>query len=124
MEIITPHANQQSAYNDFLRHNPHGGLHHVAYHSDNFAATLAKMDAAGRPLRVVQEFVTALGNDPFEIYCEPVAGDDPIFFQFLKPGLFDGWFDAMRTAAATWDGSEPMRDGGSLLAAALADGGV
>ena len=124
LEIITPHADQQSAYNDFLRHNPHGGLHHIAYHSDDFAMTLAKMAAIGRPLRVVQEFVTAMGGEPFEIYCEPVGVDDPITFQLLKPGLFDGWFGSMREAASRWDGTDPIRDAGALLAGALADSAI
>lgn len=120
LEIITPHRGQQSAYNDFLRQNPHGGLHHIAYHSDDFAETLAMMDEEGKPLRVVQEFVNAPGEDPFEIYCEPVGIDNPIIFQFLRPGLFDGWFDLMKDAAANWDGTDPIRDAGSLLVAALA----
>jgi catechol 2,3-dioxygenase-like lactoylglutathione lyase family enzyme len=122
MEIITPHRNQVSAYNDFLRRNPHGGLHHIAYFSDNFSKTLARMDAAGKPLRVVQEFVDTLGSEPFEIYCEPIGIDNPIIFQFLRPGLFDGWFDSMREAAANWDGTDPVRDAGPLLATALAKG--
>jgi hypothetical protein len=121
LEIITPHGGQQSAYNDFLRLNPHGGLHHIAYFSDDFAKTLAKMDAAGKPLKIVQEFVDAPGSEPFEIYCEPVGVENPIIFQFLRPGLFDGWFDSMREAAANWDGTHPIRDAGPLLAAALAE---
>jgi hypothetical protein len=120
LEIITPHGEQQSAYNDFLRSNPHGGLHHIAYFSDDFTKSLAKMNAAGKPLRIVQEFVDKRGGEPFEIYCEPVGVDNPIIFQFLRPGLFDGWFEAMREAAANWDGTDPIRDAGPLLAAALA----
>jgi catechol 2,3-dioxygenase-like lactoylglutathione lyase family enzyme len=121
MEIITPHADQQSAYNDFLRRNPHGGLHHIAYFSDDFGKTLAKMDAAGMPLRIVQEFIDTPGSEPFEIYCEPVGVDNPVIFQLLRPGLFDGWFDFMLEAAANWDGTEPIRDAGPLLAIALAE---
>jgi hypothetical protein len=121
LEIITPRGEQQSAYDDFLRGNPHGGLHHIAYHSDDFARTLAEMEAAGKPLRVVQEFVSSPGSEPFEIYCEPVGVDNPIIFQFLRPGLFDNWFDFMREAAANWDGSDPIRDAGASLAAALTE---
>jgi hypothetical protein len=121
LEIITPHGDHPSAYNDFLRRNPHGGLHHIAYFSDDFAKSLAKMEAAGKPLRVVQEFVERPGGEPFEIYCEPVGVDNPIFFQLLKPGLFDGWFAFMREAAANWDGADPIRDAGALLVGALAD---
>jgi catechol 2,3-dioxygenase-like lactoylglutathione lyase family enzyme len=124
MEIITPtgQADQQSAYDDFLAFNPHGGLHHIAYYSDDFDATLAAMAAAGRPLRVVQEFAQTADDPPFEIYCEPVGVENPLLFQFLRPGLFDAWFDAMRDAAAGWDGSDPIRDASALLAGALAEG--
>jgi hypothetical protein len=121
LEIITPHGGQQSAYNDFLRRNPDGGLHHIAYGSDDFAASLAKMEAAGKPLRIVQAFVDKPGGEPFEIYCEPVGVDNPIMFQLLRPGLFDAWFEFMRRAAADWDGADPVRDAGPLLVAALAE---
>lgn len=121
LEIITPHGEQQSAYDDFLRRNPHGGLHHIAYYSSDFAQTLAKMAAEGMPLATVQEFATTPNSEPFEIYCEPVGVDNPIIIQFLRPGLFDSWFDAMRIAAANWDGTDPIRDASSLLAAALAE---
>ena len=124
MEIITPTGgeDQQSAYDDFLRLNPHGGLHHIAYYSEDFAKTLAAMEAEGKPLRIVQEFVETTGGDPFEIYCEPVGVENPIVFQFLRPGVFDAWFDAMRDAAANWDGTDPIRDASHLLAEALAEG--
>lgn len=121
MEIITPHSDQQSAYNDFLRHNPHGGLHHIAYYSEDFGRTLANMEAEGMPLRIVQEFVQTPDGEPFEIYCEPVGDDNPIIFQFLRPGLFDDWFASMRKAAAGWDGTAPIRDASQLLADALAE---
>ena len=121
LEIIAPHAGCQSAYNEFLGHSPQGGLHHIAYHSDDFAATLATMAAAGKPLRVVQEFLNAPGEAPFEIYGEPLDGENPLIFQFLRPGLFDAWFAQMREAAATWDGVDPVRDAGQLLSSALAD---
>jgi catechol 2,3-dioxygenase-like lactoylglutathione lyase family enzyme len=124
IEIITPTADQQASYNDFLRHTPHGGLHHVAYLSDDFDRSRALMAAAGAPLEVVQEFVTAPENPPFEIYTEPVGVANPMIVQLLKPGLFDAWFAMMRDAAADWDGSDPIRGAGQLLADALVEGAV
>ncbi len=56
-EIITPRGQQQSAYGEFLAANPQGGLHHMAWFSDDFAATLAKLVAAGTRSNVVQEFL-------------------------------------------------------------------
>ena len=124
IEIIAPSAGQQASYNDFLCHTPHGGLHHVAYHSGDFARTLAAMETAGKPLRIVQEFVTAPDNPPFEIYCEPLGLENPMIVQLLRPGLFDVWFDMMRAAAAQWDGTDPFREAGQLLADALTEGAV
>lgn len=44
-------------------------------------------------MRIVQDFV-------IEIYSQPVGVGNPVCFQFIKCGLFDGWFDSMRLAAA------------------------
>lgn len=117
-EIITPNTEQQSAYGEFLRRNPEGGLHHIAYFSADFTQTLAALAAADMPAQIVQEFVDSTGA-PFEIYCEPVGVESPVMFQLIKPGLFDPWFDAMRDAAANWDGVDPIRDARPLMAAAM-----
>lgn len=117
-EIITPHGEQQSAYGEFLRRNPMGGLHHIAYFSADFDKTLTELAALGRPITIVQEFADATGV-PFEIYCEPDGVDNPVLFQLIKPGLFERWFDAMREAAANWDGSDPIRDARPLMAASM-----
>lgn len=119
-EIITPDARseQQSAYDEFLRRNPEGGLHHIAYYSDDFERTLATLEAEGMPLRRVQEFSDGQGG-LIEIYCEPVGVDNPVLFQLVRPGLFEQWFEAMRIEAANWDGSNPFRDARPLLAAAM-----
>ncbi len=116
-EIITPRGEQQSAYGEYLAANPAGGLHHIAYYSADFEATLAALAAAGTPCTRVQEFCDPRSGEPFEIYCEPDGVANPIQFQLLRPGLFDRWFDAMREAAAGWDGSEPIRDARPLMAA-------
>lgn len=121
-EIISPNggSDQQSAYDEFLRRNPEGGLHHIAYYSDDFDATLAELAAKGMPLRTVQEFTDGKSGYVIEIYCEPVGVDNPILFQLIRPGLFDGWFEAMRAEAAKWDGADPYRDARPPMAAAMA----
>lgn len=117
-EIISADPGQQSTYAEFLRKNPEGGLHHVAYLCDDFDETLARLAAEGRPFRVVQDF-------GIEVYCEPVGDDpNPVHIQLLKRGLFDSWFEAMREAAADWDGNDPIRDARPLMAAALAKAGI
>lgn len=119
-EIMTPSKDEQSAYAEFLRRNPEGGLHHIAYYSDDFAKTLAMLEAEGKPMRVVQEFTDGKSGALIEIYCEPVGVDNPVLFQFIRPGLFDPWFDAMRDEAARWDGADPIRDARPLMAASMA----
>lgn len=122
LEIMTPNGkpDQQSAYDEFLRRNPEGGLHHIAYYSTDFDKTLAKMAEAGYPLNPVQEFTDGSGKFLIEIYCEPVGVDNPVLYQLIRPGLFDSWFDAMKDAAANWDGNDPFRDARPLLASAMA----
>ncbi len=121
-EIITPIGEQQSTYSEFLGRNPSGGLHHIAYFSEDFDQTLAMLAAEGRPFTVVQD-LRAPGSDwSIEVYCEPDGIDNPVNYQLLRPGLFDAWFDAMREAAADWDGADPIRDARPLMAAALAKG--
>ena len=67
----------------------------------------------------MQEFVHPATGELVEIYCEPVGVDNPVLFQLVHHGPFDGWFDAMRDAAATWDGSDPIRDARPLMAASM-----
>ncbi len=118
-EIITPKPGGVSAYNAFLDANPEGGLHHIAYYSDDFEASLAEMEAAGMKLETVVDMRDPNTGFQIEIYCEPVGAENPVLFQLMHRGLFDAWFDAMRDAAAQWDGSDPIRDARPLMMAAL-----
>ena len=123
MEIITPNVSGISAYfNEFLRRNPHGGLHHIAYYSDDFDATLAMMEKAGKPLRTVVDTRDPTSGKQVEIYCEPVGVQDPIVYQLMRPGPFDSWFEAIHKAAAEWDGTDPIRDAKQLMTAVLGGG--
>ena len=119
-EIIAPHGDQQSAYGEYIRRNPDGGLHHICYYADDFEKTLASLAAGGQKFEIVQEFADPRSGEPFEIYCEPVGIDNPVLFQLIRPGLFDRWFDAMRQAASNWDGSDPIRDARPYMAEAMA----
>ena len=119
-EVIAPIGEQKSTYSEFLSKNPTGGLHHIAYYSDDFDKTLAMLAKEGQPFTVVQDLREPGSDWSIEIYCEPDGIDNPVLCQFLRPGLFDGWFDAMRQAAANWDGSDPVRDARPLMTAALA----
>ena len=120
IELITPKPGGISAYNEFLGLNPHGGLHHIAYYSDDFEASLAMMAAAGMPLRTVVDMRDPATGFQIEIYCEPVGVENPVLYQLMHRGLFDQWFEAMREAAANWDGADPIRDARPMMMAALA----
>ena len=120
IEIITPNGHDQiSTYGEFIRRHPDGGLHHMAYWSADFDKTLADLRARGHPFTVVQDLKDPATGRSVEVYCEPDGIDDPVLFQLMLPGVFDPWFDAMREAAATWDGSEPVRDARELMLAAM-----
>lgn len=120
IEIITPRGESKSAYGEFLRRNPHGGLHHIAYYSADFDKTLAMMEAAGKPLNTVVDMKDPSTGKSIEIYCEPVGVDNPVLYQLMLPGLFDPWFEVMREAAADWDGENPIRDARPSMYAAMA----
>lgn len=119
LEIISPVGEQKSTYSEFLSKNPTGGLHHIAYYSDDFDKTLKALADAGTPFTIVQDFRQPGSDKSIEIYCEPDGIENPINYQFIRPGMFDKWFQAMRDAAATWDGSEPFRDARPLMASAF-----
>ncbi len=120
IEIITPKPGCISAYNEFLSRHPGGGLHHIAYYSADFDATLNMMAAAGKPLITVVDMRDPSTGKSIEIYCEPVGVDDPVLIQLMMPGLFDPWFETMRAAAACWDGSDPLRDARPSMQVAMA----
>jgi hypothetical protein len=109
IEIITPKDGVVSTFSEFLARNPGGGVHHIAYYSEDFQATLAKMERAGKPLNVVVDVRDPATGIQVEIFCEPVGVQDPILYQLMRPGL-SAWFQGMRKAAAEWDGQDPIRD--------------
>jgi len=41
IEILTPHDDVPSAYREYLERRPEGGLHHIAYFSDDIAGSIA-----------------------------------------------------------------------------------
>jgi hypothetical protein len=120
IEINTPLGAEGLSvfYNEFLSRHPRGGLHHIAYYSDNFDATLAMMERADKPLQTVVETRDPGSGIQVEIFCEPVGVEDPIFYQLMRPSPLHSWFAAVHKAAADWDGTDPIRDAKPLLMAA------
>jgi hypothetical protein len=109
IEIITPKEGSVSTFNAFLERHPHGGLHHIAYYSDDFETTLAKMEQAGKPLKIVVDVRDPTTDFQVEIFCEPAGIEDPVLYQLMRSGLIESWFEAMQKAAAEWDGEDPIR---------------
>lgn len=114
MEIMTPKPGAVSAFNDFLGRHPLGGLHHIAYYSDDFAETLAKMEKASKPLKVVVDVRDPTTGSQVEVFCEPVGVEDPVLYQLMRPRLHS-WFEFMRTAAVEWDGEALIRHVGPSI---------
>jgi catechol 2,3-dioxygenase-like lactoylglutathione lyase family enzyme len=107
-EFIEQLDEAPSAYREFLDRNPAGGLHHVAYCSENFDADLARARAAGIALEVVEELLAPDGS-LFEVYCGPRNNTNAVLTQLMYP-IGIGAFDQMEAIAAGWDGSEPYRN--------------
>jgi len=113
-EFVQQHDDAPSAYRDYLALHPAGGLHHTAYFSDDFAATIKRAKERGSDFDIVQEFITPDGF-AYEIYLEPKNSTDPLQIQLMMHGPMDPFFAQMERAAATWDGKEPIRDALVLL---------
>lgn len=118
IELVVQENDVPSSYKEHLALHPEGGLHHVAYMSDDLDETMARLKAEGKEYVPVQEFLGSNGK-PTEIYLEPKGAKDPIFMQIVLPSLWDAAFDRIRVAAADWDGSNPKREMRDLLPAEI-----
>ncbi len=103
-----------SAFKEHLALHPEGGLHHVAYYSDDLKATIDRLKAEGTEYVPVQEFLMANG-EPNEIYLEPKGAKDPVYMQILLHSPWDDAFEMVKQAAREWDGSNPRREMRDLL---------
>ena len=114
IELLQPHDDTPSAYTEFLARMPQGGLHHLAYWVDDFAAVIARAAEEGVMLDVVQEFVDPQGA-PFEIYVERAGQSNPVLAQLMLKGPVEALYVGVRDAAQGWDGTAPIRDALDLL---------
>ena len=108
-EIIQQHDDTPSPYLEFLKRNPQGGLHHMAYYSTNFNADIARVKSQGTDFQIVHEFLTPDGP-PFEVYLEARNAADPLLVQLMYQGPTEPVFREMETISAAWDGKDPIRD--------------
>lgn len=126
MELVVQDNDVPSSYREFLDYSPQGGLHHIAYFSDDLEKSIADAEKrSGDKLVKVQEFI-AQNDAPTEIYLGREGVTQQVLMQIVLPSLWDPAFEKIRDIAATWDGSEPRRDMYDLLPpeilSALAEG--
>lgn len=125
-ELVVQDNDVPSSFSEFLERRPEGGLHHIAYFSDDLERSIAEAEAkSGDKLVKVQEFLGA--NDvPTEIYLEREGQAGQILMQIVLPSPWDAAFERIRDVAAEWDGAEPRRNMYDVLPpeilAALAEG--
>lgn len=115
IELLCQHDETPSAYLEYIRRNPGGGMHHSAYFCDSFDQTLLDAEAKGQAFDIVQEFIEPVSGIAYEIYVEPRGGPDPLLAQLMVHGPMEPFFAEMERIAASWDGSEPERDALALI---------
>ncbi len=114
-EFLCQHDDTPSAYKEFIERNPAGGLHHTAYFTpEGFDAALAAAKAAGTEFEIVQEFIGPDGV-AYEIYVEPKDKRNPLLAQLMIAGPMEPFFAEMERIAASWDGSDPVRDALTMI---------
>lgn len=119
IELLCQHDETPSAYLEYIRRNPGGGLHHSAYFCDGFGAVLAEAKAKGQAFDIVQEFIEPVSGVAYEIYVEPLGASDPLLAQLMVKGPMEPFFAEMERIAANWDGSEPERNALALIPAEM-----
>ncbi|HLI74346.1 MAG TPA: VOC family protein [Acidimicrobiales bacterium] len=104
VELIQPLDDEPSPYRDFrLSHGR--GLHHVARFTTDYDGALRALEDRGR--RVVFQGRGMTETQRF-CYFEPDADGGPMG-ELVESAGFQAFFDHVRDAAATWDGSDPVR---------------
>ena len=113
-EIVAQDDDTRSTFTDFIKRHPSGALHHVAYMSDDFEATVKQVATRGLTLVPHMEYVDANGN-AFESYYEPESRPDAVLLQLALPSPLDSVYREIVDIAARWDGSHPKRDFWALV---------
>lgn len=120
IEVITPSVAHPSIYQDFLEHQPMGGLQHLAFWVDNIDAKLAELDARHTNYKVWQRY----GDAPdyaAHAYLDLIDQPGVMIQLMARSDFYNMLFGALQTAAKNWDGmTDPIRtldpQSGSLIA--------
>ena len=104
VELIQPLDDEPSPYRDFRR--AHGsGLHHVARFTSDYPEALRAAEGRGR-----RRGFEGRGMTETQRFCYFDADDDggPMS-ELVESTGFQSFFDHIRSAAAAWDGRDPVR---------------
>ena len=108
-ELVMQEDDSRSSFTDFIARHPSGALHHVAYLSEDFAATLKDVQTRGLSLVPHMEYLDPNGNK-FESYFEPQGRPDAVLLQLALPSSLDPVYAQIVEIAENWDGRDPKRD--------------
>lgn len=105
VELIMQHNEAPSLYQDFLQEHPVGGLHHIAFLTEQLEEAIAYGSELGTPM--LQQWTDRLGGR--YSYLDRRTSADP-YFELLEvtPTLL-GFFEHVQKACARWDGTRPRR---------------
>lgn len=105
IELIVQHNEAPSLYRDFLEERPGGGLHHIAFLTEQLDQAVAYGTEIDTPL--LQQWTDRLGGR--YAYLERRSAADP-YIELLEvtPTLL-GFFEHVQKACARWDGTRPHR---------------
>jgi hypothetical protein len=102
IELIQPHPDTPSIYNEFVA-SAGRGVHHVCYWAD-LRRAVEHFRASGA--EVVQFGKTAAGNE--FVYLSGSCGIP--YIELVDPqGAMREFFDTIERAAQEWDGTQPLR---------------
>ena len=108
IELVEQHCDSLTIYRDALLEG-YDGLHHVCYLVDDLEA--AKRESLERGGVIIQEMTVPDGGI---FYVDYGGGPGGIVEIFKAPPMGQPMFNAMKRVAATWDGTDPVRDVSTL----------
>ena len=105
IELIQQRNDAPSMYREFLEAG-HEGLQHVAYWTSDFDAELAQAEARG----FVVGQAGAIGADGRFVYFRTQSHPGTVIELSETGGAKGRFFEHIAKTAASWDGSDPVRE--------------
>jgi len=104
IELIQQRNDAPSMYKEFLDQG-HEGLQHIAYWTESFDADMARLKALG--FRIGQE--GGVGRNGRFVYFQSDGHPGSVIELSEISGAKGEFFKTIRDAAASWDGTDPVR---------------